>query len=116
MASLSATNESLELSYMPSNMSSSKYLNSKEEKEAKREEILDRIIDIVISIKRLNISAEVDYQTITNNLIHNFNKINAFNLIESMKRDSQLKSQPALYKVIQTYYNDIMDHLDLISV
>lgn len=111
-ASAQTTNEEMELS----KISSYKYLNSDEERAAKREEILDRIIDIVISIKRLNIQLEVDYHSITNKLIHNFNKITVFNLIETMKRDSRLKAHAPLYKTIQNYSNDIMDHLDLIYV
>ena len=101
------------------NMYPDKFSNSrkeKEQREEKREEILDRIIDIVVSIKRLNIPLLVDYQAITNNLINDFNKITVFNLIESMKRDSQLKANVPLYTIIQDYSNDIIAHLDLIYV
>ena len=81
-----------------------------------REEILDRIIDIVISIKKLNISLSVDYSTITNRLKNDFNKINAYHLIEKMKQDSQLQSYPLIYNRINEYYEDIMLYLDFISV
>jgi translation initiation factor 2 alpha subunit (eIF-2alpha) len=107
--------ESLELA----NMSPDKFSNTRKEKEAreeKREEILDRIIDIVISIKKLNIPLQVDYPAITNNLIHDFNKITVFNLIETMKRDSHLQANAPLYTIIQDYSNDIIAHLDLIYV
>ena len=109
--------ETMELANMSS--PTDKCSNTRKEKEAreeKREEILDRIIDIVISIKKLNIPLQVDYPAITNNLIHDFNKITVFNLIETMKRDSHLQANAPLYTIIQDYSNDIIAHLDLIYV
>jgi len=81
-----------------------------------REEVLDRIIDIAISIKKLNISLSVDYWAIIDRLKNDFNKINAYHLIERMKQDSQLQSYPSLYNRINKYYEDIMIYLDFISV
>ncbi len=81
-----------------------------------REEVLDRIIDIAISIKKLNISLSVDYWAIIDRLKNDFNKINAYHLIERMKQDSQLQSYPSLYNRINEYYEDIIIYLDFISV
>ena len=98
-----------------SNMTASN-MTSSIERLILREEILDRIIDIVISIKKLNISLSVDYSTITNRLKNDFNKINAYRLIERMKQDSQLQSYPLIYNRINEYYEDIMIYLDFVSV
>ena len=113
----SAAIEEMELTNMsPPTDKFSNEKTEKEKREEKREEILDRIIDIVISIKKLNIPLSVDYPAITNNLINDFNKITAFNLIETMKHDSYLQANVPLYTIIQDYSNDIMAHLDLIYV
>ena len=82
----------------------------------KREEVLDRIFDIIKSIKKLNMSLSTDYPSITEKLKNNFNTINAYHLIERMKHDSQLQTIPTLYNKIKNYYSDIMIQLDYVSV
>ncbi len=81
-----------------------------------REEVLDRIFDIIQSIKKLNMALSIDYLSITETLKTDFNAINAYHLIERMKQDSQLKSCPSLYHKIKTYYSDIMVQLNYVTV
>ena len=95
--------------YMASSTSSSKFLEE-------REEILDRIFDIIKTIKKLNMALTTDYLTITDQLKNNFNKMNAFHLIETMKQDSQLRMIPTLSYKIQNYYGDIMKQLNYVMV
>ncbi len=57
-----------------------------------------------------------DYLTITDQLKNNFNKMNAFRLIETMKQDSQLHVIPTLSYKIKNYYGDIMKQLNYVMV
>jgi len=104
MASAAVTCEEMEMTTM-----ATKYLEE-------REEVLDRLIDIIKYIKKLNIPLVVDYPSITDDLKTDFNKMNAYHLIESMQRDSQLQANEPLFNIIKTYSKDIMSQLDYITV
>jgi hypothetical protein len=73
-----------------------------------REEVLDRILDIMSMIKKRNIQLTVDYFSIAEKLKRDFTKRSAYKLIESMKNDEQLQSHTYLHYNIKKYHTDII--------
>lgn len=73
-----------------------------------REEVMDRISDIVIMIKKSKINTVVDYASLVEQLKNNFTMDKAFIIMENMQNDKQLQFYTSIYSQIKTYYIEIL--------
>ena len=73
-----------------------------------REEVMDRISDIVIMIKKSKINTVVDYTSLVEQLKNNFTMDKAFIIMENMQNDKQLQFYTSIYSQIKTYYIEIL--------
>ena len=73
-----------------------------------REEVMDRISDIIIMIKKSKINTVVDYASLVEQLKNNFTMDKAFIIMENMQNDKQLQFYTTIYNQIKTYYIEIL--------
>ena len=73
-----------------------------------REEVMDRISDIIIMIKKSKINTVVDYASLVEQLKNNFTMDKAFIIMENMQNDKQLQFYTSIYSQIKTYYIEIL--------
>lgn len=73
-----------------------------------REEVMDRITDIIIMIKKSKIKAVTDYASLVEQLKNSFTMDKAFIIMENMQNDKQLQFYTSIYSQIKTYYIEIL--------
>ena len=72
-----------------------------------REEMMDRILDIHTTIKKMNMSLMVDYSSLVDELKRKFNTHSVCRLMHLMLEDYQLQQNEKLYNTIKEYTTDI---------
>jgi hypothetical protein len=73
-----------------------------------REEVMDRISDIINMIKKSKLNIAVDYPSQFAQLKNKFTMDKAFTLMENMQNDKQLQIYASIYNQIKTYYIEIL--------
>ena len=78
------------------------------EEDLLREEVMDRILDIALMIKKLKINMIVDYIKLISDLKTNFTIDKAYTIIEDMENDKQIQMYTLIHNQIKKYNVEIL--------